>query len=88
MSEEELRKQEVDRKMKILEAAQEDALTIEDSPSEGSMSGGESCLYYCMNIFIGIITAGLSCCSGIYTVEPFQAVIIVAFGKIILTEKE
>merc|ERR1712080_3054 len=82
------KKAEIENKMRVLEAAQEEPMVIEDSPSEMTMTGCENCLFYCMNIFFGLLTAGLSACGGIYTVEPLQAVIIVAFGKIVHTEKE
>jgi hypothetical protein len=75
--------------MKVLESAQEEPMVIENSPSETPMTGCENCFFYFINVFFGVISAGLIiCCGGLYTVEPLEAVIITAFGKILHVEKE
>lgn len=59
-----------------------------DSPAKQELGGGEQCLYYCCNILGALISAFLLCCGGIFFVEPMQAMIITAFGKVIRVETE
>jgi len=74
--------------MKMLENLQEKPMTLKNSPATAELTGCESCLFYGLNFFFSLLLAFLPCCCGFYTVEPLEAVVILAFGKIIKVEKE
>jgi len=74
--------------MRMLENLQEKPMTLKNSPTTAKLTGCESCLFYGLNFFISLLMAFLPCLCGFYTVEPLEAVVILAFGKIIKVEKE
>jgi regulator of protease activity HflC (stomatin/prohibitin superfamily) len=63
-------------------------LVVKNSPTTSELTGCESCLFYGLNFIICLFTAFLACCCGFYTVEPLEAVVITAFGKIVKTQTE
>ena len=61
-------------------------MDVKKFESKDPLEGFEKCLYYCCNIFTIIASLGCALCCGIFYVEPMQAVILMAFGKIVRTE--
>jgi len=45
-------------------------------------------LFYFLNFFLCMCLAFIPCCCGFFTVEPLEAVVITAFGKILNTETD
>ena len=63
-------------------------MKLKNSPAEAPFTGCEACLFYFLNCIVCLLLAFIPCCCGFYSVEPLEAVIITAFGKIIHVEKE
>jgi len=63
-------------------------MKLENSPAESPLSGCESCLFTFLNILCCTLGALLPLCCGFYSVEPLEAIIITAFGKVVHVEKE
>jgi len=72
----------------MLENLQEDPIILKDTPATAELTACESCLFYGLNFFFCMLFAFLPCCCGFYAVEPLEATVILAFGKIIKVEKE
>jgi len=63
-------------------------LVVKNSPTKSELTGCESCLFYGLNFFFCLITAFIACCCGFYQVEPLEAVVVTAFGKIVKVETD
>lgn len=63
-------------------------MVLQNSPAETPLTGCENCLFIFLNIICCLVTAFLACCCGFYSVEPLDAVLITAFGKVVHVEKE
>jgi len=74
--------------MAMLESIKDEGMTLDNSPAETPLSGCESCLLVFLNIIGITLFALLPLCCGFYSVEPLEAVIITAFGKVVHVEKE
>lgn len=63
-------------------------MKLENSPAQTPLSGCENCLFIFLNVICCMLIVFIPCLCGFYSVEPLEAVIITAFGKVIHVEKE
>jgi regulator of protease activity HflC (stomatin/prohibitin superfamily) len=67
---------------------QEAPIVLANSPSEAPFTASENCLFKFLNIMVCVLGLGLPLCCGFFHVEPQDATLIDAFGKIVHVVKE